>query len=63
MWVTDSACSVVHMFEDTVMPPRQMMSVRKRDEPSWLTFSANGRRVYAATGDIIDATSNSVITV
>ena len=43
------------------MPPKQMMSVQMRDEPFWLTFSADGKWVYSATGDIIDATSKKVI--
>jgi hypothetical protein len=32
-----------------------------RDEPFWLTWSANGRWVYSSTGDIIDTTTKTVI--
>jgi hypothetical protein len=32
-----------------------------RDEPFWLTWSANGKWVYSSTGDIIDAASKTVI--
>jgi len=44
-----------------VMPPKQMGSVAMRDEPFWLTFSADGKWVYSSTGDIIDAASKKVI--
>ena len=43
------------------MPPKQRMSVQMRDEPFWLTFSADGKWVYSSTGDLIDATSKKVI--
>ena len=49
------------MFDNTVMPPKQIKSIKMRDEPFWLTFSANGKWVYSSTGDIIDATSRQVI--
>jgi len=61
VWVTDGANSRVHIFDNTVMPPKQMMSVQLRDEPFWLTFSADGRWVYSSSGDIIDAASKKVI--
>jgi DNA-binding beta-propeller fold protein YncE len=61
VWVTDGANSRVHIFDNTVMPPKQMMSVQMRDEPFWLTFSADGNWVYSSSGDIIDATSKKVI--
>ena len=32
-----------------------------RDEPFWLTWSANGKWVYSASGDIIDAQTKKVI--
>jgi len=37
------------------------VSVELRDEPFWLTFSADGKWVYSSSGDIIDATSKKVI--
>jgi WD40 repeat protein len=55
VWVTDGANSRVHIFDNTVMPPKQMMSVQLRDEPFWLTFSADGKWVYSSFGDIVDA--------
>jgi WD40 repeat protein len=61
VWVTDGANSRVHIFDNTVMPPKQMMSVQLRDEPFWLTFSADGKWVYSSSGDIIDAASKKVI--
>jgi DNA-binding beta-propeller fold protein YncE len=61
VWLTDGANSTVHVFDNTVMPPKQIRSIKMRDEPFWLTFSANGKWVYSSTGDIIDATTKQVI--
>lgn len=61
VWLTDGANSTVHVFDNTVMPPKQIKSIKMRDEPFWLTFSANGKWVYSSTGDIIDATTKQVI--
>ena len=58
---TDGANSSVHVFDNTVMPPKQVKSIKLRDEPFWLTWSANGKWVYASTGDIIDASTKQVI--
>jgi len=62
VWVTDGSNSSVHVFDNTVMPPKQIKSIKMRDEPFWLTWSANGKWVYASSGDIIDASSKQVIT-
>src|SRR5881296_3681077 len=61
IWLTDGANSTVHVFDNTVMPPKQIKSIKMRDEPFWLTWSANGKWVYSSTGDIIDAATKTVV--
>jgi len=61
VWVTDGANSSVHVFDNTVMPPKQVRTIKLRDEPFWLTWSANGKWVYASTGDIIDTSTKQVL--
>jgi DNA-binding beta-propeller fold protein YncE len=61
IWLTDGANSTVHVFDNTVMPPKQVKSIKMRDEPFWLTWSVNGKWVYSSTGDIIDATAKIVV--
>ena len=61
VWVTDGSNSSVHVFDNTVMPPKQVRSIKLRDEPFWLTWSANGKWVYASSGDIIDTSTKQVI--
>ena len=61
VWVADGSNSSVHVFDNTVMPPKQVRSIKLRDQPFWLTWSANGKWVYASSGDIIDTSTKQVI--
>jgi hypothetical protein len=62
LWVADSFNRRVHVFDATVMPPRQTESISLRDEPGWVTFSIDGRLAYPSTGDVIDTKSHRIIT-
>jgi hypothetical protein len=44
------------------MPPRQVASIRLRDQPGWITFSLDGRYAYPSTGEIVDAKTRAVVT-
>jgi DNA-binding beta-propeller fold protein YncE len=61
IWLADAANSRVHVFDATVMPPRQVASIALRDQPGWVTFSLDGRHAYPSTGEVIDAASRRVV--
>jgi len=61
IWVTDGANRTVHVFDNTVMPPKQVYAITTRDEPFWLTWSLDGKWVYASSGDIIDTGTRKVV--
>jgi len=61
-WLADSANSSIHVFDATVMPPKQTTSIKLRDQPGWITFSIDGRRAYPSTGDIIDTNTKRIVT-
>ena len=62
LWVTDGHNQRLHVFDATVMPPRQMQTVQVRDEPGWITFTIDGQYAYPSTGDVIDAASKKIVT-
>lgn len=62
VWVADAANSSVHIFGADVMPPRQLASIRLRDQPGWITFSMDGRYAYPSTGEIIDVKTRRIVT-
>ena len=53
---------MVHVFDATVMPPRQMTSLKVRDQPGWITFSIDGRYAYPSTGEVFDARTKRLVT-
>jgi len=61
LWVTDAANSRMHIFDATVMPPKQVASIKLRDQPGWITFSIDGRYAYPSTGDVIDTRSRKIV--
>lgn len=62
LWVTDGHNQHMHVFDATRMPPRQVASVKVRDEPGWITFSLDGTLAYPSTGDVIDVASRKIVT-
>ncbi len=60
IWVCDAHNKRMHIFDATVMPPKQVASVELRDEPGWIAFSIDGRFAYPSTGDVIDVASRKI---
>ena len=62
LWLTDAANSRLHVFDVTVMPPKQMVSIALRDQPGWITFSLDGQYAYPSTGDVIETKTRRIVT-
>jgi hypothetical protein len=61
IWLTDAHNRQMHVFDATVMPPKQVYSIALRDEPGWVTFSIDGRLAYPSTGDVIDIGTRKIV--
>jgi DNA-binding beta-propeller fold protein YncE len=61
LWLADGANNSVHIFDATVMPPRQVASIRLRDQPGWVTFGLDGQYAYPSTGEVIDTRTRQVV--
>jgi DNA-binding beta-propeller fold protein YncE len=61
IWLTDATNRRLHIFDATVMPPKQQASILLRDEPGWVTFSIDGRYAYPSTGDVIEVATRRII--
>ena len=61
LWLSDGANSSVHVFDATVMPPKQLTSIQLRDQPGWVTFSMDGRYAYPSTGEVIDTQTKKIV--
>jgi DNA-binding beta-propeller fold protein YncE len=62
LWVTDATNRRMHIFDATVMPPKQLTSVELRDEPGWITFGLDGHYAYPSTGDVIETATRRIVT-
>ena len=62
LWLCDAANQRLHIFDATVMPPKQVASIQLRDEPGWITFSLDGSLAYPSTGDVIETATRKIVT-
>src|SRR5260370_16000408 len=61
IWLADCANSAIHVFDATVMPPKQETSIARRHCVGWLSFSMDGRVAYSSTGEIIDVATRKIV--
>jgi DNA-binding beta-propeller fold protein YncE len=62
LWICDAHNSRMHIFDATVMPPRQVASLEVREQPGWVTFSLDGKYAYPSTGDVFDVGTRKIVT-
>lgn len=63
LWLSDGPNSRLHIFDATVMPPKQVANIGLRDQPGWITFSLDGRYAYPSTGEVIDTKTRQILTI
>ena len=61
VWVVDAFNQMVHVFDNTVSPPKQGESIRLREQPGWVTFSLDGKFAYPSTGEVIDTATKKIV--
>lgn len=63
VWLCDGFNSRLHVFDATVMPPKQVASIALREQPGWVTFTRSADRAlaYASTGEVIDVQTRKII--
>jgi len=61
VWVTDGHNSRMHVFDNTIMPPKQTTTIEVHDQPGWITFSNDGKFAYPSTCDVIDVKTKKIL--
>jgi DNA-binding beta-propeller fold protein YncE len=61
VWLCDGFNQRLHIFDNTVMPPKQKESIEVRDQPGWITFSMDGKYAYPSTGEVIDVKTRKIV--
>jgi DNA-binding beta-propeller fold protein YncE len=62
IWLSDAANERVHVFDNRQMPPKQMTSLKVRDQPGWVTFSIDGKYAYPSTGEVFETKTKRMVT-
>jgi DNA-binding beta-propeller fold protein YncE len=62
VWVVDAFNQKLHIFDNTVEPPKQRESLSVREEPGWITFSLDGKLAWPSTGEVIDTATKKTLT-
>ena len=60
VWVCDAANQMMHVFDNTEMPPKQTVSIKLREQPGWITFSRDGQWAWPSTGEVIDVKTHKI---
>lgn len=63
LWLCDAHNRRMHIFDNTVMPPRQVACIELHDEPGWITFTRDGKYAYPSTGEVIEVASRKIVTL
>lgn len=61
IWLADGHNGYLHVFDATVMPPKQMTSIKTKEMPGWVSFSIDGKTAYSSTGEMIDARTKKIV--
>jgi DNA-binding beta-propeller fold protein YncE len=61
VWLTDGHNSAVHVFDMTAASPKQIATIKTRDQPGWITWSLDGKHVWPSTGEIVDAKTKKIV--
>ena len=61
LWLADGHNSAVHVFDMTAATPKQIATIKVRDQPGWITFRMDGKHVWPSTGEIVDAKTKKIV--
>lgn len=61
LWLSDGHNNRIHVFDNTLTPPKQIASISLRDQPGWVTFSLDGKWAWPSTGEVIDVKSKKIV--
>ena len=61
VWLCDAANQRLHVFDNRAMPPKQLLDIKLRDEPGWVTFTLDGQYAYPSTGEVIDVKTKKIV--
>lgn len=61
LWLDDGLNNVIHIFDNTQMPPKEIGHIDCPGGPFWITMGLDGKRAYISSGDVVDVKTHKII--
>jgi hypothetical protein len=61
LWLADGHNQALHVFDNTVTPPRLATTLKVRDQPGWISFSIDGAHAFPSTGEVFEVRSKKLV--
>jgi DNA-binding beta-propeller fold protein YncE len=61
VWLVDGLNDLVHVFDNTKMPPVEVSNFKTNGGAYWITPSIDGKLAYLSSGDVVDVASKKII--
>ncbi|HXJ44805.1 MAG TPA: hypothetical protein VNH18_36295, partial [Bryobacteraceae bacterium] len=61
VWLVDGLNDLVHVFDNTKMPPVEVSNFKTNGGAYWITPSIDGKLAYLSSGDVVDIASKKII--
>jgi PQQ-like domain len=61
VWVADGVNKLIHVFDNTVDPPREVATIKPSDPPYWITIGLDEKFAYVSSGDVIDTKTRKIV--
>jgi DNA-binding beta-propeller fold protein YncE len=61
VWLSDGLNNLVHVFDNTQMPPKEVSNFKTHGGAYWMTPSVDGKLAYLSSGDVVDVKTKKII--
>lgn len=61
LWVADGVGNRLRVFDATISPPAEKVTIRLARQPRWIAISRDGRYAFASTGDVVDVSTKVIV--
>lgn len=61
VWIVDGINNYVHIYDNTVFPPKHVDSIKTMAGPYWITVGLDQKYAYVSSGDVIDTKTRQIV--
>jgi hypothetical protein len=61
VWIVDGIDNQIHIYDNTVFPPKYVESIKTMAGPYWITVGLDQKYAYISSGDVIDIKTRKIV--